>query len=201
MPTRFDPAKWLKQARKQGGLLIQAAIWVIGILGGFLLPPPVGGDSGDVRVWVRLAQFVITIFVGFLVLGAYFWNQKKHTIRWAAASFVALLLATTAFFGYQFFSDAWTVRYNSQKVVIGRTFTALGEANRQKDPGITNDVLLEDVAGAVEKIWTVESIRTRRLMLAGTYLVCMPLFTIALIAVIQAISCITGKATRKPAAR
>ena len=201
MPTRFDPAKWLKQARKQGGLLIQAAIWLIGILGGFMLPPPVGGDAADVRVWVRLAQFVITIFVGFLVLGAFFWNQKKHALRWAAASMVALLLAVTAFFGYQFYSEAWTVRHNSQKVVIGSTLTALGEVNRKKEPGISNSTLLEDVAGAAEKIWTPESIRLRRLALAGIYLSCMPLFTVALIAVIQAIACITGEAARKPVAR
>ena len=46
-----------------------------------------------------------------------------------------------------------------------------------------------DVAGAAEAIWTSESINRRRLILAATYVCCLPLFALCLIAVVQALKC------------
>jgi hypothetical protein len=57
-----------------------------------------------------------------------------------------------------------------------------------------------DVAGATEAIWTAESINRRRLILAATYVCCLPLFTLCLIAVVQAIQC-GGQMTRTKRAR
>ena len=52
-----------------------------------------------------------------------------------------------------------------------------------------------------ENIWTRESINNRRLILAATYLSCLPLFTICLIAIIQAAQCgvsLPKRRKRKP---
>jgi hypothetical protein len=46
-----------------------------------------------------------------------------------------------------------------------------------------------DFAGETEAIWTRDSINHRRLILAASYVSCLPLFTICLIAVVQAIAC------------
>jgi len=94
---------------------------------------------------------------------------------------------------------AWTALYDEQKVVIGSVYTAQGLSYTEQNPKISCDELIFQFKGVIENIWTRESINRRRLVLAATYVSCLPLFTICLIAVVQAIQCGGKPAKRRVA--
>ena len=193
MTSRAENQPWLAQSRKNWSVLTQAAVWVLGVIGGFLLPPPVGASPGDEKIWLRLAQFVITIVIGLIFIAAQKWRQKRHAKWWWAFSLGFLVLAVSAFFGYQQLMYARTGNYAGQRVVVGSAYTAHGKKYAEQNPSLSRDELLMQHAGVAEDFWTRESISRRRLVLAATYILCLPLFTICLIAIVQAIRCITSK--------
>ena len=196
MPRQNPIAAWLKQVQKSWLILAQGGAWLLGVIGGFLLPPPVGVGEGDDKTWLRFAQFVAAILIGLIFFGVLKWKQKKDAKRWWLAALVSLLLGTASFFDYQRLTSAWTGRYTGQKVVIGAVYTPHGQEYAQKNPNLSVDNLLEDHTGKVELVWTRESINRRRLALAGLYVSCLPLFTMAVVAVVQAIQCL--QSTRPP---
>ncbi len=169
-------------------LLAQASIWLLGILTGFLLPPPVGAET-ESQIWVRFAQFVVTVIVGLILLAALRWQRKKHTLRWAGCSALTLLLATATFFGYQLCVASWTADYDGIRVVVGADLTSFGQRWREEHPEQTPEQIVKDLAGKVTKFWTRESVERRRLALATLYVLAMPLFTVCVIATVQAIRC------------
>ena len=193
MRSRGESLRWLDESRKSWTVLTQAAVWVLGVIGGFLLPPPVGASPGDEKVWLRLAQFVITILIGLIFIAAQKWRQKRHAKWWGAFSFGFLVLAISAFFCYQQFLYAWTANYDGQRVVVGSALTAHGKKYAEQNPDLSRDELLKHHTGLAEDFWTRESINRRRLFLAAAYIVCLPFFTVCLIAIVQAIRCITPK--------
>jgi hypothetical protein len=167
---------------------MQGAIWVSGIIGSFLLPPPVGVLKEEHKLWLRLAQFIIAVLVGLLFILKRKWNKKSQVKWWSVISAAALVLSVACFTGYQYLLYSWTCNYNQQSVVIGTDYTPQGAYYVKQNPqGITCDELVADFAGKVEDIWTKRSINRARLILAGTYISCLPLFTVCLIAVLHAI--------------
>jgi hypothetical protein len=187
----------LKPFRESWLLLIQSTLWIAAAIAAFVLPPPIGtGD--ETRIWVRFAQFVITIFIGLLVLLALRWKRKKHIFPWAGSAAGFLILGTLAFFSYQILGTRWTAKYNDGRVVVGSTLTQDGSAHLKENPSLTKDDLVWHAAGNAEKVWTGDSISERRFILAGIYVVTMPLFTICIISLLQAIQCAT---IEKPARR
>lgn len=169
-------------------MLLQGTIWVSGIVGSFLLPPPIGVLKDEHKLWLRFAQFVIAILVGLLFITKRKWNKKQHVKWWWIISAAALLLSVISFTGYQYLLYSWTCNYNKQRIVIGSEYTPQGVYYVKQNPqGITCDELVADFAGKVEEIWTKKSINRSRLILAGTYMSCMPLFTVCLMAVLHAI--------------
>jgi hypothetical protein len=178
---------WLQQSKQNWLPLAQGGLWMGGILGGFLLPPPVGVTAGDEKIWLRLGQFIIAIVLGLVFLAARRWNQSRYSLRWGAAALVFLLLAVGAFFRYQQLTLAWTGTYAGDQVVIGSEFTEQGRAYASQNPKMSTEELIFNFAGKTEDIWTRESINRRRLLLAATYVSCLPLFTICLMSVVQAV--------------
>jgi hypothetical protein len=191
---------WVKQARKSWLVLAQGSLWVGGILGGFLLPPPAGLLASEEKVWLRLGQFVIAVVLGLVFFAGRRWGQPRYAPWWAGAALLVLAVAVAVFFRYQQLTLAWTGDYAGQRVVVGAVLTPHGQAYTQANPDLSRDQLIMDVAGATEAIWTGESINRRRLILAATYVCCLPLFTLCLIAVVQAIQC-GGQMTRTKRAR
>lgn len=189
MAARSENKKWWREARKSWLGLAQGGLWIGGILGGFLLPPPVGVSAEDEKVWLRLGQFIIAVVLGLVFFAARRWSQPRHALVWGAGALVFLAMAVGVFFRYQQLMLAWTGLYDEKKIVIGSVYTAQGLSYTQKNPKISCDELIFDFAGVTENIWTRESINRRRLILAATYVSCLPLFTICLIAVVQAIQC------------
>ena len=127
--------------------------------------------------------------LGLVFFAARRWRLPRHALWWAGAALLVLAAAVTVFFRYQQLTLAWTGNYDGQKVVVGAVLTPHGQAYAQANPELSRYQLIMDVAGSTEAIWTGESINRRRLILAATYVCCLPLFTLCLIAVVQAIQC------------
>jgi hypothetical protein len=197
MTSRADNKRWLLQLRKGWLPLAQAAVWVGGILGGFLLPPPVGVTAADERTWLRFGQFVTAIVLGLVLFAAWRWHQTRHAPWWAGVALLSLALAGGAFFRYQQLTLAWTGEYVGNKVVVGSVYTPHGQSYVEKNPSLSRNDLIFDFAGKIEEIWTRDSINRRRLLLAATYVACLPLFTICLIAVVQTAQCVGRKSEAK----
>jgi hypothetical protein len=189
MAARSGDQEWLRQTRKGWLVLAQGALWLGGILGGFLLPPPVGILASEEKLWLRLGQFIIAVVLGLVFFASRRWRQTRHALAWAGAASLFLALAVAVFFRYQQLTLAWTVNYVGQKVVVGSVLTPVGQADTQKNPGISNEDLVMDFAGRTAQIWTADSIDHRRLILAACYVSCLPLFTVCLITVVQAVAC------------
>jgi hypothetical protein len=189
MPARSGDQQWVRQVRKGWLVLTQGALWLGGILGGFLLPPPVGILASDEKLWLRLGQFIIAVVLGLVFFASRRWHQPRHALWWSGAALLFLAIAVAVFFRYQQLTLAWTANYAGQKVVVGSVLTPAGQAYTQKNAGISSEDLIMDFAGKTDAIWTPDSINRRRLLLAASYVSCLPLFTICLIAVVQAIAC------------
>jgi hypothetical protein len=189
MAARSQDQQWLQQTRKGWVVLAQGALWLGGILGGFLLPPPVGISAKDDKIWLRFGQFIVAVVLGLVFLAARRWTQPRHALRWGGVALLFLILSVAAFFRYQQLTLAWTANYAGDRLVIGSVFTSQGQSYSEKNPKISCDDLVFDFAGKTEEIWTRESLNRRRLILAATYVSCLPLFTVCLIAVVQAVQC------------
>lgn len=168
-------------------------MWVLGIVGSFVLPPPVGISREDEKIWQRLGKFVVTILVGLLFIAARRWDKRRHFRGWTTAAGVWLVLAVTVFLGYQALLSSRTCARDSERLVIGNVYTPQGAAYAQKHPGISCRDLLDDFAGKADDVWTEESINHSRMMLAEIYISCLPLFAICLVAILQAVSLVRTK--------
>jgi hypothetical protein len=197
MAARSGDQVGLRQARKGWLVLAQGALWLGGILGGFLLPPPVGILASEEKLWLRLGQFIVAVVLGLVFFASRRWHQARHALWWSGVALLSLALALAMFFRYQQLTLAWTATYAGQKVVAGSVLTPAGQAELRENPGLSSDDLIMDFAGRTTDIWTPDSINHRRLVLAASYVSCLPLFTVCLIAVVQAIACGT-QVSREP---
>jgi hypothetical protein len=75
MAARSENKKWLQEARKNWLVLAQGGLWIGGILGGFLLSPPVGVSAADEKIWLRLGQFIIAVVLGLVFFAARRWSH------------------------------------------------------------------------------------------------------------------------------
>ena len=203
MAARLSFQAWLRQARKSWLTMSQGALWLGGVLGSFLLPPPVGTQAGEGKVWLRLGQFIVAVLLGLVFFLAQRWRASRYAIAWWMTALAFLAIAIGLFFRYQQLTIDWTGNYQGQKVVIGSVYTEQGASYVAENAGISTDQLIHDFTGKTEDIWQRNTIDRRRLLLAAAYVSCVPAFTICLIAIVQAIQCAAPKprrAKRKAAA-
>lgn len=197
MPETLTSRNWLGHTKKIWVLLMQFAVFILGIAGSFVLPPPGWASSSGDKTVVRLGQFIVTVLVGLIFLLVQKWNKKKHTKRWALLTITFLVLSVAMFFVYQRLLDTRTCQYDGHPVVIGTHYTEEAQTYiKEESPGATCESLLKDYTGSVEDIWTRNSINKSRYVLAGGYISTLPLLTICIIAVVQALYCSQAKPRR-----
>ena len=196
MPVNPTPQKWFGTVKKNWTGIAELAAFIFGIIGTFLLPPPgwASDDDGQLGL-VRLGQFIVAVLCGLIFVLVRKWDQRKHVARWAVIAALSLVLAVAAYFGYQRSLDARTCKYDTETVVIGSAYTAQAQSYVRDVPEATCESLLEDFAGKAEDIWTKDSINNSRYILALTFIGCLPLFTVCIIAVVQMLSCLNEDKT------
>lgn len=195
MPSQIDIPTWLERARTHWGLLAQCAVWVLSIIGTFVLSPPADVSTDDNEVYLGLAKFVVAVIAGLVIVAASRWHKRKHSTWWAASAVLFLISAIFSFDSYQQRMDNWTCRYDGKRKIVGSILTPQGRSYSDSNPGMSCNDLLLDFAGKSEDIWVKESIDARRISLSRSYLLSITLFTLCLLSIIQAIYCITEKDT------
>lgn len=158
---------------------------VLGIVGTFVLPPPVS-MAGETP-WRRLAQFVAAVLIALMFVATRRVRSRGSALWWWVA-LASLGLAVLAAFGYDHLTHAWSCLYDDDRVIVGEEYTAQGREHRQRDPGAPCETLIQDFAGRVEDIWVSHGIRRRQSMLAAVYVGAVALFTICMVAVVEAMA-------------
>ncbi|MBI3048079.1 MAG: hypothetical protein HYY76_07175 [Acidobacteria bacterium] len=171
--------------------LDQVGAWIFGIVGVFLLPPPVGSDGDIIEA---LAKFVAVVATGLVLVRVRRWNRRR---AWIVAT-ASLVLSVSAFFAYRYFVASWTCTYFDVPMVVGddENLTSLARQHLAQNPNLPCELLLQDFGGQTELVWARGVLIARRFALAGAYLLCLPLLIVCLIALLQA----TGERRRTKAA-
>jgi hypothetical protein len=112
-------------------------------------------------------------------------GTRSRALRVASAA-IALTLGLISFSAGGYAQRACLARYAGKAVVIGTDFTTLGRAYSQANPELSNDELLFDSAGAVEKVWTRGSIDRCRVFIGSTYFLWIPFLVVCVLAAAQA---------------
>ena len=187
MHERPNISQWLSKTGRLWTVLAQGVVWIVAIISGFLLPPPIGTSEKDERVLPALAAFIIAVLIGLMFIAGQRWNKKKHSVWWGCTSATLLVLAIASLLTYQSLSSSRTCKYNNRLVVIGTEYTeqALRYMGNQSDHSC--EYLLDSAAGKTDDIWTKESIDRTRIHLAISYICCIPLFALCIIALVQSI--------------
>lgn len=196
MSPKSTPESSLAGMKKTWGLLAQVAVFIFGVVGSFLLPPPGWVTAAGDTTIVRLAQFIVAVLAGLIFLLVQKWNRKKHVSRWAIIAMVCLVASVVAYFGYQHLLDTRTCEYAGHRLVVGTVLTPHAQTYVAQNLDSNCKTLLEDFAGKADDIWTRNSVNRSRYLLAGAYILNLPLFTICIIAVVQALNCSRTKARR-----
>jgi CHAT domain-containing protein len=161
--------------------------WLLAIVSGFLIPPPLGAlQSGDSVTWSRFSQFVVTLFVGLLLVFTRRWSHVKYETRWIIAAVASVVLSVASFLIYVERSAAWSCYWGDTKVVVGDILNNHGRTYKQANPNLTCDQIVWNHAGQVERVWTRASIDDRRNWLGRLYLLLPALFATAIILTLHA---------------
>jgi hypothetical protein len=167
------------------------ATWILGVVGGFLMSPPVGTYELYDDYLRRFGQFVVTLFVGLLVLVMWRYQRKKDVSLWGSVSLICLVLCVVLYFSYWRLTVSYTAEYNGVPVVIGSNadYTDFAKAYLESHPQITKEELIMDFAEKIGEIWNPEAVDRRRLILAICYICSLPFFTVAIMSILQALRC------------
>jgi hypothetical protein len=164
--------------------LTQLSTGVISFVAGFLIPPPIGLEKWS---FVGLAEFMLLVSLGLLVVLITRWRLRKHLQRWVWLTVVSFAVAIGAFFLYRYLVLSWTCSYFGTQVVVGTQLTPAGTSYLAQHPNVDCSTMVGDFAGKVENAWVNGTIVRRQLFLAGLYASCMPLLGASIIGVLQAI--------------
>jgi hypothetical protein len=161
-----------------------AAVAVAGVAAAVASPPAaLDADAGG-RAFAALASAAI---VALSILPFILWRGDARPWMWLAATIATLLLGLGSYSAGGYAQRACTARYGDKPVVIGTRMTPLGSTYRQQNPELSNDEILFDAAGVVERIWTRDSIGGCRTLIAGTYFLWIPFLVVCLLATAQAV--------------
>lgn len=181
--SRFDIQKhWSK--------LAAVGVWIMGIIGGFISPPPVGQAEG----LGNFVRFVVTVFAGIIIAAMIKFPKRKHGIWWLLATVVLLILSVVCYLYNWSLAERYVIDYEGQTIVIGDEFIDETETYCQDEYGkpcseVDPKELLLDYGSEMSMIWTHESVRRVNFRLALTYILIIPVFAAAIMCVTHTISC------------
>ena len=197
LPTLF------RRFKESWNVLAAFATWLLAIIGGFLLPPPIGSDQYEYSDLLSKLGVVVTIvLVGLLSVPLLKWKSPTYTWRWSAVGLVAMVCSVAAFFTYLYLINAWTCTYDEHRLVIGSDFTEHGKQYVLANPHRVSprDWVMAH-GGNVSELWTERSINLRCAVIGIIYIATLPLFAVAIIGMLHAIYCYSPHRTKRRAGK
>ena len=182
-------------------MLILITVWLL-IISGLLNVLPPDDTPLDKQSMSALGKITATVMLGLgggLMLK---WMGKKPAWMWAAAAIVMFALGAVTFFYYYDLRSAWTVNQGGRVFYIGtqkQDYVEFWIAEQEKLAGrplaYTPAELLSNNQWDPDQIWTEQSIRRCRLILAGLYALCTPFFGLCFVFIARSL---TGMWTTQP---
>ncbi len=166
------------------------------VLGSFLLPAATGILESNEKASFGLAGLAGAAVVGLMAIPVRLWHQRKHLRLWGGFAILSLALVLVVFLSYAYLKDSWSLQYAGKTVITGSTYVRSVLDYKRENPQYSDLQLLEDAAGNSSLVWTPDSIRTHRHILAGLYIASLPAFAIFLVSLAQAVYCADRKGTR-----
>ncbi len=198
-------ARLLSRSQATWSALTEGAVWICGIIAGFLVPPNfVGriiGETITVENLSRLVQLIVAVVIGVVFVAT---RQSRRSARfWMVSTLATLILALGSFFLYHDLLDSWTCRYSETRIVIGSDLTPHGATYMQANSNSQKpcETWVDDHVGEVEAIWTIRSIRWHEWGLVLVYVGTVPLFALCIMSLLQAITEASRRKRRRSPAR
>jgi hypothetical protein len=195
------PRDLLENLQQNWNLLSPVAGWIIGIIGGFLNPPPTNANYKGLLFVVVLLWTAGTLY--FLRR----WNRAADARRWALVTFLSLVTMVAAVAGYFHLESSWTARVDLDKrttVGIDDDLTEDGKNWKKKNPGQSDEEMIKYFGGKIEDIWRPDTRNRRATWMGVAYVLCGALTTTALGAGLQVVYCLGrsgGGASTRPGTR
>jgi len=149
-----------------------------------LLPPPAAVADAAGRWLVALVSAAV---VAFAILPLLVWRSAARPAIGIALAIAALACGVVSFVASGYIERSCTAQYAGKRVLIGSELTPLASDYKRDNPGLSNDDLLFDAAGAVDRVWTTASIGRCRAWTGGTYFLAVPFLAVCLLAAAEAV--------------
>jgi len=189
-----EPLQPVGRIESQWKKLLPAATLIMGVIGNFWHEPPPGLGAESARTITYFSQFIITVLIGLMVLPMMKWSgRKRYAFFWGKIAAIALLAGIAAFFTYQNLSEEWPLNQQGEVLYIGSKLRDDVKVFVRRNPDLARFELLEYAGWDPRNIWTEKSLHRRRMILTGVYVLCTPLFAIAIMAVAQVLYCSSRK--------
>ena len=186
----------LRFVRESWNLFVWVLVSLATVLGSFLLPAATGILESNEKASFGLAGLAGAAVVGLMAIPVRLWHQRRHLRLWGGFAILSLALVLVVFVSYAYLKDSWSLQYAGKTVITGSTYVRSVLDYKRENPQYSDLRLLEDAAGNSSLVWTPDSIRTHRHILAGLYIASLPAFAIFLVSLAQAVYCADRKGTR-----
>ncbi|HEX6187868.1 MAG TPA: hypothetical protein VFZ40_07295 [Pyrinomonadaceae bacterium] len=176
--------------------LSELVTWVLGIIGGFWLSPPIG--TGESQAFVNATRFIVTVLIAVSIYFAVKFQKHHHARGWLIAAILGFSIFVGAWFLYDRSRTKWICNVNGQLVVMGDgdTFTERGKDNSEKpECKRCEDLIFECGNGSnperkAESIWEKEGIENNRRKLIALYFATIPFLVLCIISTLQILHCL-----------
>jgi len=169
--------------KEHWGVVAKIAAWLTGVIGTFLITPPLLSlDRGDSNM-LYFAQFVLAIVVGLFFIVP---SSRVRGPQWRLISIVALVAGIGLFFAYVLFFARWTAMYEGVgRMVIGETLSEVGKQIQTEFHTTSPGRTIWLVNGEVEALWPQGERLTRYLALCGMYTAAMIALSVSAMSMIE----------------
>jgi hypothetical protein len=161
----------------------------------FLWPPPTAAaDTGTAKA---TAALISTAVIAILIVAGVRWSTARHWLAWAMTVVILLLAAAVVFMFYDRAVRRFTCEYNHRRVLIGDRLTEQATQHTRALRMTSCSELIEEFAGNVEDIWTLDSRIHASTVLSSLYVAVVGMLASMLVAVTQLLGVAFGVGFRR----
>jgi hypothetical protein len=191
--TRTPLARTLTIAKQNWLRITQFASFILLAIPYLWPPPTAAADNGTAK---GTAAVIAAAVVAIIIVAGVRWSAKEHHVAWLCTVAVLLISAIVVFMFYDRAVTRFSCEYNGHRIVIGDQLTPQAVMHSQA-LRITSCVeLLDEFAGNVEDIWTLDSRIHASTVLSSLYVAVIGALASMVVAVTQLLGVVFGLGLR-----
>lgn len=187
-----NPQNHLNPIKKNWETLVTSATWLIGITTSIIIIPN-EIRNGPVSI-KELSIFVLAVIIGLSLILTNRFKQKSHQWVWSFVAILFLLFALITIQKYNTYARTLICNCDDQKFIRGNEFLEenkiyLKGIDPKKCPFFCDSSFKRNNKVIPSLIWEFESIEANYNSLLLTYIGCLPLISLTIISISQAVNC------------